>query len=228
MAGIGEKPITRSGRRLLDGVGVGRGDDLVDLVPGGAHEAAEAAHLGVVARAWRISTIEAQARPASCSPAPRATAAAGASGSADISPGWPNTVPAVAGAARAAARLVVGQVRPRARIVGLLGLPGDDPALDVDLPRARAGAVHAVGRAHDLVVLPALAVGLLPVRLSVVVTPWPLGERAVVLRRSSGDRGAWLIMFPSECQAVGRPRRRGRTCARCRAAGRRGGCRRTR
>ena len=73
-------------------------------------------------------------------------------------------IPAVARAARAAARLVVGQVGPRARIVGLLGLPGDDAALDVDLPRARAGAVHAVGRAHDLVVLPALAVAVLPAR----------------------------------------------------------------
>src|SRR5690606_31051855 len=71
-------------------------------------------------------------------------------------------VPAVARAARAAARLVVGQVRPRARIVGLLRLPGDDPALDVDLPRAGAGAVGAVRGAHDLVVLPALAVAVLP------------------------------------------------------------------
>src|SRR5690606_12838872 len=67
-------------------------------------------------------------------------------------------VPAVAGAALAAARFVVGQFRPRARIVGLLGLPGDDPALDVDLPGTRAGAVHPVGGADDLVVAPAGAV----------------------------------------------------------------------
>ncbi len=71
-------------------------------------------------------------------------------------------VPAVAGAAGAAARLVVGHVPARARVVGLLGFPGDDAALDVDLPRAGAGAVHAVGGAHDLVVLPALAVAVLP------------------------------------------------------------------
>ena len=71
-------------------------------------------------------------------------------------------IPAVGGAARAAARLVVGQVGPRARIVGLLGLPGDDAALDVDLPGAGAGAVGAVRRAHDLVVLPALAIAVLP------------------------------------------------------------------
>src|SRR3546814_6094250 len=64
-------------------------------------------------------------------------------------------VPGIAGAARTAARLVVGQVRAGARIVGLLGFPGDQAVLDVDLPAARAGAVHAVGGAHDLVVLPA-------------------------------------------------------------------------
>src|SRR3546814_3834486 len=72
-------------------------------------------------------------------------------------------VPGIAGAARTAARLVVGQVRAGARIVGLLGFPGDQAVLDVDLPAARAGAVHAVGGAHDLVVLPARAVAVFPV-----------------------------------------------------------------
>ena len=57
---------------------------------------------------------------------------------------------------------MVWQIRPRARIVGLLRLPGDDAALDVDLPRARACAVDAVGGAHDLIVLPALAIAFLP------------------------------------------------------------------
>src|SRR6185312_576838 len=71
-------------------------------------------------------------------------------------------IPAVRRAARAAARLVVGQPGAIARIVGLLRLPGDDAPLDVDLPAAAAGAVDAVRRAHDLVVLPALAVAVLP------------------------------------------------------------------
>src|SRR5207344_2465104 len=71
-------------------------------------------------------------------------------------------VPAVARAARAAARLVIGHVPARARVVGLLRFPGDDAALDVDLPRARAGAVDAVRGAHDLVVRPAVAVGIFP------------------------------------------------------------------
>src|SRR5262249_3023835 len=71
-------------------------------------------------------------------------------------------IPAVGSAARTPARLVVGHAGPRARIIRLLGLPGNDPALDVYFPAARAGAVHAVGRAHDLVVLPALPVTLFP------------------------------------------------------------------
>src|SRR5690606_10422863 len=76
-------------------------------------------------------------------------------------------IPTVARPARAAARLVVGQVGPGARVVGLLGLPGDDAALDIDLPRARAGAVHPVRRTHDLVRRPALPVGIFPIALLV-------------------------------------------------------------
>ncbi len=49
-----------------------------------------------------------------------------------------------------------------ARVVGLLRFPGDDATLDINFPRARAGAVHAVSGAHDLVVLPAAAVGVFP------------------------------------------------------------------
>ena len=45
---------------------------------------------------------------------------------------------------------------------GLLRLPGDDAALDVDLPGARARAIHAVRGTHDLVVRPAVAIGVLP------------------------------------------------------------------
>ena len=47
-------------------------------------------------------------------------------------------VPAERRAARAAAGLVLRGVRTHRRVVGLLGLPGDDPVLDVDLPRAGA------------------------------------------------------------------------------------------
>ena len=97
-------------------------------------------------------------------------------------------VPAVGGAAGAAARLVVRQVGTRARIVRLLGFPGDDPALDVDLPRAGAGAVHAVGGAHDLVVLPALPVAVLPRAVLVGEDAVAVGERSDVSRRKKVRR----------------------------------------
>src|SRR5690606_27469017 len=67
-------------------------------------------------------------------------------------------VPGERGTAWAAPRLVLGAVGADGRVVGLLGLPGDDAVLDVDLPRARPGAVDAVGGADDLVVAPAVAV----------------------------------------------------------------------
>ena len=73
-------------------------------------------------------------------------------------PGGGVGVPGERRAARAAARLVLRPVRTDRRVVGLLRLPGDDAVLDVHLPRARAGAVHPVGGAHDLVVAPPVAV----------------------------------------------------------------------
>src|SRR5690606_38615250 len=71
-------------------------------------------------------------------------------------------VPGIARPARTTTRLVVGQVGPGARIVGLPGFPGHQAVLDVDLPAARTGAVHPVGGPHDLVVLPAPPVAVLP------------------------------------------------------------------
>ena len=148
---------------LLDRVDVGRGDDLVDLVPARPHEAAQAAHLLVVAallvglddRRPRVHRIVRQARRAPVlEQAPAHHRILHAVGAVQV--------PAVRRAARAAARLVVGHVPARARVIGLLRLPGDDATLDVDLPRAGARAVHAVGRADDLVVRPAVAVGILP------------------------------------------------------------------
>src|SRR5664279_3809159 len=73
-------------------------------------------------------------------------------------------------------------------MIGLLRFPGDDAALDVDLPRARAGAIHPVGRAHDLVVLPALAVAILP-------APVLVGDDAVAVGEIVDDA-------VEECQAI--------------------------
>src|SRR5215212_12087689 len=74
-------------------------------------------------------------------------------------------VPRGGDAALAAARLIGRQTRLEQRVVGLLHLPGDDPVLYVDRPRAAAGAINAMGAAYDVVVLPAVAVELLPLAL---------------------------------------------------------------
>ena len=72
--------------------------------------------------------------------------------------GWGVGVPREGGTARATAGLVLRAIRTDGGIVGLLGLPGDDPVADVDLPGAGTGAVHTVGGPHHLVVAPAIAV----------------------------------------------------------------------
>src|SRR5690554_3177492 len=71
-------------------------------------------------------------------------------------------IPAIACSARTTARLMVGQVRPGARIVCLLRFPCYNPALYIDFPRATTGAVHTVGRADNLVMLPPLAIAVFP------------------------------------------------------------------
>jgi len=152
------------GSVLLDGVDVGCGDQLVDFVPGAAHEAAHATHLLVVATGFGVlddggpgvhrGLGNAERGTPALQQAPAHHGVFHAVGAVEV--------PAVGRPARAAAGLVVGHVPACARVVGLLGFPGDDAALDVYLPRARAGAVHAVGAAHDLVVRPAVAVGVFP------------------------------------------------------------------
>ncbi len=216
----------------LGGVGVGRCDDLGDLVPGRAHETAEAALLGI-GRALRRAFDDR---------GPRGHRSAHCAG---ITPQFEQArahqrvfhavarveIPAVAGAAGAAARLVVGQIGAGAGIVGLLRLPGDDAALDVDLPRARARAVGAVRGAHDLVVLPALAVAVLPATVLVGGDAVTVGEVAFdAIEEGEAVEEVAHLSSPiirlvarraRAVSAMGRP-------ARCRAAGRRGACRTTR
>jgi hypothetical protein len=137
---------------------------LVDLVPARPHEAAHAALLLVVATLGVVlddhrPRVHRALRHAACGAPVLQQAAAHhrilhAVGAVQV--------PRVRGAARTASRLVVGQVRARARVVGLLGLPGDDAALHIHLPRARARAIRAVGRAHDLLVGPAVPIGIFP------------------------------------------------------------------
>ena len=71
-------------------------------------------------------------------------------------------VPGVRGATGTTTRFVVRHIRAGTWIVRLLGFPGNDATLDVNLPRTRPRTVGAVRRTDDLVVLPTLAVGIFP------------------------------------------------------------------
>src|SRR6516165_2541284 len=82
---------------------------------------------------------------------------------------------------------MIRHVGPCAGVVCLLGLPGDHASLDVDLPAAGAGAVHAMSRAHDLVVLPAQPIGLLP---RAVLTPQLPQSAREGLARTGKEREA--------------------------------------
>ena len=162
----------------LGGVSVGGGHDLGRLVPAHAHEAAVAALAGVGLALLRILDDrrpggDGRQRGASLTPQSEQARP----GQRILHPIAGVEIPAIAGAARAAARFVVRQLGTRPRIVGLLRLPGHDPALDVDLPRARTGAVGSVCRAHDLVVLPALPVGVLPAAILFGGDAVAVGER---------------------------------------------------
>src|SRR5690606_36887067 len=90
-------------------------------------------------------------------------------------------VPGVDGATGVAAWLMVRQIRAGAGVVGLLGFPGDQPVLHVDFPATGAGAVHAMGGADNLVVLPALAIAVFPVAVHFVGFTVTVGERFAVL-----------------------------------------------
>ena len=67
-------------------------------------------------------------------------------------------VPREGRTAGAATGLVLGTIGADRGVVSFLRLPGDDAVLDIHLPGAGAGAVHAVGRANFLIVAPTVAV----------------------------------------------------------------------
>ena len=141
-----------------------RGDQLDDLVPRGADEAAAAALRLVEARLLfvlddRGPGLDGIAESGACVPEHLEQAAAHVR---VLHPQRRVRVPGKRRAAGAATRLVFRHLRPRRRVVDCLRLPGDQPVLDVHVPAAGAGAVDAVGGADDLVVLPALPVERLP------------------------------------------------------------------
>jgi hypothetical protein len=61
---------------------------------------------------------------------------------------------------------VVGQIGATAWIITSLGLPNDDPILDVNVPGTRARAIDPVGRTDLLVILPSFSVEILPIPLA--------------------------------------------------------------
>ena len=71
-------------------------------------------------------------------------------------------VPGVHNPALAAAWLVQWQAALQFRVVERLHFPSDDAVLDVDHPRATAGAVDPVRASYDFIVLPAVAIELFP------------------------------------------------------------------
>src|SRR5690606_5285154 len=163
---------------LFRSVDVGRGDQRLHLVPVGTHEAAQAA---VVLVAFGLLRVLDDAGPGV-----HRVRVVGQGGAPQLDQRLADQrvleavgavdVPAVTGAARTAAGLVVGQVGAGAGVVGLLGFPGDQAVLHVDLPAAGAGAVRPMGGAHDLVVLPALPVAVFPFTRFVTGFAMAVGE----------------------------------------------------
>ena len=187
------------GAVALDRVDVRRRDHLDGLVPGGAHEAALAALALVAAAPARDRRRSPPTRRRGRRAASRASRNISSRLPADVRVLQPQRrvrVPGERRAARAAARLVLRHVRTRRGIVDRLRLPGDQALLDVHVPRARARAVHPVGGAHDLVVLPAPAVRALPIAiLGDELTPALLRHRtaaqeAVRLQQRAARMGA--------------------------------------
>ncbi|EFJ67008.1 hypothetical protein HMPREF9547_01771 [Escherichia coli MS 175-1] len=76
---------------------------------------------------------------------------------------------------------MVWQIRTGTRIVSLLGFPGDQTVFDVDFPAAGAGAVYPVGRADDFVMLPTLAISILPVTVGIEKLAMPIGKGFTLL-----------------------------------------------
>src|SRR5476649_1371191 len=121
---------------------------------------------------------------------------------------------------------MVRQVGSGTRIVGLLRFPGDDAALDVNIPGARSGTIDAMCRAHDLVVLPTLAVAILPAPVLAGRDAMPIGETlgAAIEERQTVKKMAHCLS--SFIRRVAGLRVATNGYVRCRAAGRRDACRR--
>ncbi len=149
---------------LLRGVDVGGGDDLGHGIPVAAPETTHAALAGV-GGAFLLVLYDASpgvhrvgVKLSRLGPAVEQRAAQVGV----LDPQGAVEVPGEGDAARAAAGLVVRDGAVELRVVVRLQFPADDAVLHVHHPATAAGTVDAVGAAHHLVVLVAVAVELLP------------------------------------------------------------------
>ena len=151
----------------LDRVHVRRGDQLHRLIPRGPHETTLAplttiqpGLLGIIDDLGpRIHRI-AQPRPGLAKHGQQAPAHVRV-----LQAQRRVRVPRERRSPRAATWLVLRHLRTGRWIVNRLGLPRNQPLLHVHVPGARARAVHAVRRAHHLVVRPTVPVGALPIAI---------------------------------------------------------------
>lgn len=166
----------------LDGVHVGRRDHLAGLGPSHPDQPALAAGLLVATPALGIGLDVGPGQHGITQPGFGLAVHLDqhAAGIRIAHSGGRIAVPGERGTPGAPPRLVFGPVRADGGIVGLLGLPGDDPVLDVDLPRARSGAIDAVRRANHLVVAPSIAVK------HIAFTPAAPGDGAHIRRELTG------------------------------------------
>ncbi len=172
----------------LDRVHLSRGDELNRLVPAGPDEAPLATRRLVARPALRVAHQlgpgEDRVPEASACLAVHLEQHAAHIGEAD--PSGRVRVPREGRTPRAPTRLVLGRVRADRRVVGLLGLPGDDAVFHVHLPRARPGAVDAVGGPDDAVVRPAVAVEDVAISSAVVGDGSQVGVDPVRLKEAAG------------------------------------------
>ncbi len=144
----------------LDRVHVGGCCDLDRFLPGNTHQAALAAGLLVAAAPFRVPRNLGESEHWVPQPGLRLPVHLhqDAAGIGEADPGGRIGVPGKGCPARAASWFIFRTVRAHRRVIGLLGLPGDNAVLDVYLPGTGSGAVHAVRGADHLVMAPAVAV----------------------------------------------------------------------
>jgi len=71
-------------------------------------------------------------------------------------------IPGSTGTTLTTAWFVIRHIGTSAGIISLLGLKGNNTALDINLPTARTGTVHPVGGTDNLVIIPPLAIAIFP------------------------------------------------------------------